>query len=272
MKNDRLEGPWEFGEPWTVKSGKQGTRSDLQVVVDYLKAGHGPMEAAREFPAQWVRNGRHFKAWLQDAGYYAPKRDRTPIPELEIYYGPTGCGKSRSMRSLEPAYGGHWWAKPKTDWFDGYSGHPVAIFDEWRNQMTRDLFLEVTDRYEVSVPVKGGFVNFNPEVIRFGTNFHPRQWYDWDTDGSGEQFAAIKRRFHRVWHWRRGSGQLSDGRPRPGELIIITPEQPELWELWWRGPTPGQVRNLGPLDDWVEHGQPGDQYDFIPSQPEYGWE
>ena len=53
-------------------------------------------------------------------------------------------------------------------WFDGYDGHDTAIFDDFRASVNRFAYiLRVLDRYPMDVPVKGGFVNWNPKYIVF---------------------------------------------------------------------------------------------------------
>lgn len=51
-------------------------------------------------------------------------------------------------------------------WFDGYLGESVAVFDDFRPWWCRfDYLLALLDRYPIRVPVKGGFVNWIPEII-----------------------------------------------------------------------------------------------------------
>ena len=56
----------------------------------------------------------------------------------------------------------------KMDWFDGYIGQDTAIFDDFRASGNRfSYILRIIDRYPMDVPVKGGFVYWNPKYIVF---------------------------------------------------------------------------------------------------------
>lgn len=73
-------------------------------------------------------------------------------------------------------------------WFDGYAGHEDCLFDDvdHENKPSRSWFLRLFDRYAVSVPVKGGFVNWKPKRVIVTSNFHYAELYHRD--------EAVKRR------------------------------------------------------------------------------
>lgn len=242
----REVGVWE--------SAKQGKRTDLQSALAALKDGRGIKRVAEEFPEVYVKYHRGLeKLAMMDM------MEREEAPEVEVYYGPSGCGKTRLARKIDGEETR--WMNPVGDgnWFDGYAGEDVAILDDFDGKFSgarlRD-FLRVTDRYAIRVPIKGGFVMWQPRVIRITTNIHPKDW--WDYARRGEQFRAIERRVARVYHWRRDGGPiLVDRNGRPG-----------LWKTWWEGPFEGQrldVPRMGPMDDWVEveGGELRDQFNFI---------
>jgi len=246
----RLDGPVEFGELGT--QGEQGKRTDLSVAIEHMFA-HGFDSMVREHPAVFVKFFKGLAA-LRDHSF----PERNDPPNVNIMYGPPGCGKSHLAR-----YGDDdpYWVDPLGSgvWFDGYDGVPKAIFDDFDGAMghyrLKD-FLKVTDAYTLRVPIKGGFVLWRPKTIQVTSNYHPRKWWDWAE--REQQYPALQRRVTTVYHWRSDS-------ERQNPFVITRDGTPDLWDAWWRGPQPGLHRQLGPLDDWVEQGSPEHPYDFIQS-------
>lgn len=255
MKEDSREaGPWEFGDPWIAKVGSQGKRTDLDDACGMVKEGRSDREVAEAFPAAFAKYSKGLQA-LRTALSYA----RSEAPEVYICYGPPGCGKSVLARSGSDE--SEIWVDPigAGTWFDGYCGQPVAIFDDFDGSMSHYRlkdWLRVTDRYGLRVPIKGSFVLWAPREIWVTSNYHPRRWWDWSQREA--QYPALQRRVTRVYHWRRDSEVP----------IVIDPfGRPDLWAAWWSGPPDAiQAPPLGPLDDWVEHLESADDFDFI--QPE----
>ncbi len=59
-------------------------------------------------------------------------------------------------------------------WFDGYEGQKDVIIDDMvPDCMAVGLFLRLFDRYPMSVPIKGAFVNWNPRRVFITSNFCP---------------------------------------------------------------------------------------------------
>lgn len=80
----------------------------------------------------------------------------------------------------------------KTPWFDGYSGHKVALLDECgAGMMNVNILKRILDRYPMDVPVKGGHVRWNPETIVMTSNDPLEEWYP---GLSRENLLALKRR------------------------------------------------------------------------------
>lgn len=107
-----------------------------------------------------------------------PARVKPPI--VEVFFGPTGTGKTRCCWDLIRilynnevyVHGGN----PK--FFDGYKGQRVVLFDDFDgSQLSLGRIKVLTDRYICSVEIKGGTVNWNPERILFTTNTPVERWY-----------------------------------------------------------------------------------------------
>lgn len=114
-------------------------------------------------------------------------------PRVEVIWGMSGTGKTRyAYDTARIFYDNDFWVYPGRGWFDGYSGQRVAIFDDFYGDMDFGVFLKVLDRYPLRVPVKGSFVQWNPDRIYITSNVSPTEWFK-----NLKQFQeeAMKRRF-----------------------------------------------------------------------------
>lgn len=168
MKEDtRVAGPWEHGE-WSV----QGERTDLVGLADMVRNGMRMSEVAHAAPAAFARYARGLQALR--AHTMTARNIDTP-PEVHVRWGAPGSGKTRYVyeaHAIEDI-----WTHGGGRWFDGYDGHKVALFDDFYGGIPLSLLLRITDRYPMRVEVKGGYVEWNPEVIYFTSNTHPENWY-----------------------------------------------------------------------------------------------
>lgn len=115
---------------------------------------------------------------LLDYMTIAQRRALRKKPHVEVIWGAPGTGKSRYAYQIGMGtYDGDCWIYPGKGWFDGYCNQKVAIFDDFYGDMDFGIFLKVLDRYPLRVPVKGGFVNWNPDKIYITSNVHPSLWF-----------------------------------------------------------------------------------------------
>lgn len=109
------------------------------------------------------------------------------VTEVKVYIGPTGTGKSRKAHDEDKIT----WTHHGDRWFDGYENQESVLFDDFEGIKSGVPFrklLQLTDRYPLKVPVKGGFVNWRPRLIIFTTNVEPDAWYP------EEDIAPLRRR------------------------------------------------------------------------------
>jgi len=164
--------------------------------------------------------------------------ERDDAPQCVLFCGTTGAGKSRAARAFSKD---DYWCSPigPGGWCDGYMGQPTALFDDFGGKFEgwrlSDV-LRITDRYVGRVPIKGGFTMWRPERILITTNFHPREWYDYEK--RGEQYLALKRRFTAVYYY-----------PRSGEHAYFVAGT-DNWERFWSWCEGGYVVDL---EDGPEH-------------------
>lgn len=109
-----------------------------------------------------------------------------------LYYGDTGCGKSRLAVDLFPAA----FRKGSGPWWDGYAGETEVILDDFDSAfMPIGEFLRTVDRYPLRVPVKGGFVQLVANTFIITSNHLPREWYP---DAEPKRLAAVERRIDTI--------------------------------------------------------------------------
>lgn len=149
---------------------KQGKRNDIHEVVEMLQEGASIRETGLTYPVQYIRYHKgieKFKALLIEP--------RDEEPDIIVYYGPSGTGKSRTARKeTTNPYIHH---PQQGVWFDGYEGQKDVIFEEFRGQFPYGMLLSLTDRYDCKVQFKGGMIEFCAIKIIFTSPTHPRDWY-----------------------------------------------------------------------------------------------
>lgn len=157
---------------------KQGKRSDLQMAVAQIQGGSTLAQLASEIEGATVVV-KYYKGLSTLRSLLAPNRTEAPI--VLWLHGTTGSGKTRSAVQLgELAYSGQYWiSNGSLQWFDGYDGQPMVIFDDLRSNHAKFSFLlRLLDRYRLAVPIKGGFVNFAPQIILITSPYSPSEMWN----------------------------------------------------------------------------------------------
>ncbi len=184
----RVEGPFEVGDEPAMQPGR---RSDLSTVANLIKDGASLKRVAREFPDTYVRNYRGLAA-LQALLHPPVEREGVMVTVL---WGSTGTGKTtRAWKKYPEAYG-----KRNGEWWDGYHGQKVIIWDEFDpGKWTSMDFCVMIDCFPQLVPVKGGFVKMDAEMFVFTSNQNPEGWVFKNGFANSEQLAAVARRLSNV--------------------------------------------------------------------------
>lgn len=184
-----------------VKVGEEpkgrGRRTDLEEIKDKIDEGAGPGDIAGEYFSQWIQYRRGF------AAYRSLRHPARMRPELRVFCleGETGVGKTRFATDVGRENGGFWISSdPNLKWFDGYRQQRVAIIDDFAGGADFRWLLRVLDIYELDVPIKGGFVAWNPDIIFITTNVPIEEWYS-DVD-----VAPLRRRIS----WQLFRGRFGD--------------------------------------------------------------
>lgn len=178
----RIAGPWLSD----FKDTNQGKRSDLERVVTSLEKHKCDFnKVARDEPTTYIKYHRGIQALATameaNSAEYGPK-------EVLIFWGESDAGKTRTAYEYPNA--------TKVQFSNGFFHWSPGIYetlildevDDWK--ITRGLMLQLLDRYELSVPIKGGWRPWSPKRIILTANSDPTTWIWWD--------SAFERRISKV--------------------------------------------------------------------------
>lgn len=155
----------EFGQ---LPAGR-GERSDLALLAERIRSGCSQDDIAKEFPGHYIRHRRNILAFIAEL---KPKRNW--VCDVIVLWGVTGTGKTRYVFDNHESVYVH----PGEQWFDGYDGQEVVLFDDYNgSEFKLTYLLKLLDRYEMRVPVKGGYIQWAPKTIYFTSNREPSEWY-----------------------------------------------------------------------------------------------
>lgn len=184
----KVEGPWEFGE-----MSAQGQRADLLEVKKAIDNGTSLKRIAQDpelFPT-WVKFPRAFHEYK-----HMVTPERTRKPQVWLFIGPSGTGKTRTAMALAKGLGSVYKVPPKQSgfWCDRYNQETVFVIDEMSgSKMTPEFFNELLDWYPMDVPCHGTAGHqFNSPYVFICTNYHPRWW--WKKHSSADQLKQTMRR------------------------------------------------------------------------------
>lgn len=176
-----------------------GKRNDLHTAIEVLKSGRNLQQLIVEEDVSVVATVARYPRGLQlISESLTPPRSCEPI--VLWISGPTGVGKTRASIETAELYGLEYWISNGTfQWFDGYRGQPLVIADDYRTSFSKFPFLlRLLDRYKLDVPIKGGYVRWNPYIIIITAPKSPTAMWDLRSD---EDLQQLSRRCHLIRHF-----------------------------------------------------------------------
>ena len=126
--------------------------------------------------------------------------ERSWVTELHVFWGPPGTGKSHTAFE-EAKQLGTIYFKPEGQWWDGYEGQEVVIFEDFRGETGLATLLRLADKYPMRVAVKGGFAQFVAKRIYITSNLDVDDWFNQEQRGYSVSIAALRRRITRKVHF-----------------------------------------------------------------------
>ena len=175
------------------RRGQVATRTDM---VSKIKAGGmTSKKIIADFPLQFLQNSGNIEKMMRIL-----QKERDFPVQVDIYFGPTGTGKSWMARETNkgaykvkwPENGGTWW----WDFYEGGNeegtGNDVVIMDEFRHNISYGRLLSLIDRGGFKIKYHGGMTEMNSHKIVITTNIEPENWYP---KKNQEGFSMLKRRF-----------------------------------------------------------------------------
>lgn len=165
-----------------------GTRTDLIDVCRAITEGQSMHDVALSYPTEMVK---YSKGLMNYKLMVSPKRMWKT--EVHVYYGPTGCGKTKLCWKVAPdAYDVPLSSGSNVMWFDCYDGQEDVILDEfYGNRCKFNFLLSLLDRYPCKVPCKGSHFQFVAKRLFLTSNTPPWLWYKPTKNRSWE---ALERR------------------------------------------------------------------------------
>lgn len=197
---------------WVQDNRKQGQRSDLDDVCDFIKAGNSLKDTALKFSSTYVKFHSGILQLTRHTQNTEPRKDK---PTVSWYYGSTGTGKTRSVYESEPNL---WISGDSLAYFNGYENQPAVLFDDFRGGFCkfREL-LRLLDRYPVTVNIKFGSAEWNPERIYITSNVAPEACYD----KNGEDIQQLVRRIDNIIEFGIGLNTIPRRTVIKGSLPLI---------------------------------------------------
>lgn len=219
----------------------QGCRNDIYNVKQDIM--NGVFKTYRQVEASYPSITCKFDKYLRN--FFVEHNQKNLIgefPEIEIYYGTTGTGKSMWVNQEYPnAYHVKIPENPSlTFWWSGYDSQNEIVFEDFNCQVIYRELLQILDGYTYKVKIGVGLmVPLKSKKIIFTTHKHPKEWYEGrlidkltgqrkDNINNDELFRRLKERATIYNCYNTGSGQSTfkiEWKPTPSVKPNITIKQ-----------------------------------------------
>ncbi len=216
---------------------KEGKRSDVQRCVERIKEGSTIRELAQDVETAAVVV-RYYKGLTIVRSLNTPERDATYPPKVFWLHGPTGVGKTRLAHELGQILAPRdvWISNGDLEWHDGYDGQRCVILDELRAKNCKFVWLlRLLDRYPLNAPVKGAFVNWNPEFIFITSSHSPDECFATRKLHKPEDMEQLNRRITGGTYELSTGGTLSGFTTRLAELqrriVVMLKEEKAVYSM-----------------------------------------
>ena len=180
--DDYLSKDGEFKVIINTREIKPGKRTDLDDIHDMIKEGASLYDCYEEHFSTVVRCERGLRDYIALRDTILATKTKYPAPEVIVYVGPSGSGKSWHC-SEDPDFeaGGYRFSIQMDSkiYFDGYNNQKTLWFDEFAGTtMPFTKFCQIADRYPGRYETKGGSVLiYGLKKILISTVEYPALWW-----------------------------------------------------------------------------------------------
>ena len=152
----------QFREVINLRRLRPGRRTDLDDVHDMIKEGASLYDCYEEHFNTVARCSRGIEKYIALRDTIMSTKTKYPAPEVIVYVGPAGSGKSWRCSEDEDFIAGGYRFPIQMDsklYFDGYNNQKTIWFDEFSGKtMQFTKFCQIADRYPGLYETKGGSV------------------------------------------------------------------------------------------------------------------
>jgi hypothetical protein len=180
---------------------KKAKRSDLKTACNLAK-DQGLSAVKADYPATYVRNWRGLQELIKP-----DLKPRQTKPVCRWIYGETGVGKTRGVFDFASREGYEVYVKDETDWWDGYHGQHIILFDDFRGQIKFNVLLRILDWYPYQGQVKGGYVQINSPMIYITSSLRPHKVYTSDKLTTEDSVKQLLRRLDYITKLKRDGSE-----------------------------------------------------------------
>nr|QKN88855.1 MAG: replication-associated protein [Cressdnaviricota sp.] len=177
---------------------EMGARTDLIALHSALKAGLTTKEFSNEYFHLFIKYPKLVENY--ELAQIEPRGDGCQV-HVTLLVGLGRAGKSTYAVKLANNLGlGRVYRHSLGQWWDGYRGERVVIFDDFRgHSLSLTQFKLVFDGFSLRVPVKGASCNLAATHFFITTNVDPLEW--WRDEIAAREKSAITGRFHRILYF-----------------------------------------------------------------------
>lgn len=181
----------------------QGARKDLETLKNDILNGKRVDDITIQNPIMYHQYGRTLE---KIEAITLRKKFRTTMTTGLWIWGPTGTGKSHeAFKDFSPDT--HYVKNLNEEWWDGYTGQPIVIFNEFRGQTKFSELLDLLDKYPKSVKIRNHEpVPFLAQKLIITSCKHPSEIYV----NCCEHLDQLYRRCE-IWHmaqkWSEGNNE-----------------------------------------------------------------
>lgn len=199
-KADTATGKYQMlqeGSSWTRDIARATKRKKMDDLVTDLQQGATEKDLCRKYTKLFLRHSNGIPTAIR---HFKPEPPATRSVNVVLLTGSTGTGKSHWARQYAHYHRQRIYPKQiqqaqDTQWFDGYDGQEILLFDDFgRGQIGFRQLLTYLDVYALKVQIKGDSVQAAWSTVIITTNEALEEWYP------NDDIAPLKRRIKHIHH------------------------------------------------------------------------